>query len=279
MIVSAVILTLNEERNIVACIRALKSWCDDIVVYDSFSSDRTVELADSENVRFFQRKFDDYASQRNAALRDVKYPGEWILMVDADERWEKELGEKIISVISDDNNKDVGIFHFQRKDIFMGRWLKHNIGAGTWTGRLFRICDIKIVREINEEYQCSGRKDFIPGVRFIHYPFNNGVNWWISRHNRYSDMEAERLIQERETPIKWSMAFAADPVSRRKFLKQLGYRIPCRPVWMFIVTYFLRMGFLDGIPGFRYCQLRSMYERMIDIKMQEIKYLSEHDQI
>ena len=87
--ISAVILTLNEERNIVECIETLRSWCGDIVVYDSFSSDRTVELAKAAGARVFQRKFDNYASQRNAALHEVEYPNEWVVMVDADERWAK----------------------------------------------------------------------------------------------------------------------------------------------------------------------------------------------
>ena len=72
MSVSAVILTLNEERNIVECIGALREWCDDIVVYDSFSSDRSVELANELGAWVVQRRFDNYAAQRNAALRGIE---------------------------------------------------------------------------------------------------------------------------------------------------------------------------------------------------------------
>jgi len=119
MNVSAVILTLNEERNIAECIGALREWCEDIVVYDSFSADRTVELARGLGARVYQRRFDNYAAQRNAALREVEYPGAWVLMVDADERWGKALGENILAMVAEPDT-GVGIVHFQRCDMFMG---------------------------------------------------------------------------------------------------------------------------------------------------------------
>ena len=241
--VSAIILTLNEERNIVDCIRTLREWCDDIVVYDSFSTDRTVELAKAEGARVFQRKFDNYANQRNAALREVKYPGEWVLMVDADERWGKAIGEMILTALEDPKYKDVSIFHFQRKDIFFGRWLKHGIGAGTWTGRLLKRADVSVERDINEEYHCTGAKEYLGGERFVHYPFNNGISWWFHRHNRYSDMEARRLLEERSEKIAVKTLWGRDPVLRRKTLKQILYRVPLRPLWMFFALYVLNAVF------------------------------------
>ncbi len=270
--VSAIILTLNEERNIAECIRTLREWCDDIVVYDSFSTDRTVELANAEGARVFQRKFDNYASQRNAALREVEYPGEWVLMVDADERWGKAIGDLIFTAIEDTDNSDASIFHFQRKDIFFGKWLKHNIGAGTWTGRLLKRADVSVERDINEEYHCTGRKVYLDGERFLHYPFNNGIAWWFHRHNRYSDMEAKRLLAERSEAIAWKALWGHDPILRRKTLKQILYRVPLRPVWMFFAIYIFKFGFMDGMAGFHYSVMRSIYEYMIDLKIKELRF-------
>lgn len=264
--ISAVILTLNEERNIVDCIRSLKSWCRDIVVYDSFSNDRTVQLAEMEGVRVFQRKFDNYAAQRNAALHEVKYPGEWVLMVDADERWDMEIGTVIMTKIRT-VDREVDIIHFQRKDIFRGRWLKHNIGASSWFGRLVRYQNVHVEREINEEFHCVGRKEYLSGYRFLHFPFNNGISWWFARHNRYSDMEAIRLLEEH--PERWPLLFSRDPVMRRKSMKQLFYHLPGRPLIIFGFVYFLRCGFLDGKAGFHYSVLRMIYEYMIHLKMIE----------
>ena len=269
--VTAVILTLNEERNIDECICTLREWCEDIVVYDSLSTDRTVELAKSAGARVYQRKFDNYASQRNAALREVKYPGEWVLMVDADERWGKKIGERIMSAIADPLFADASIFHFQRKNMFFGRWLKHNIGVGTWMGRLLRRADVSVERDINEEYHCTGKKVYLKGVRFIHYPFKNGIAWWFWRHNRYSDMESKRLLAERSEKIAWKTLLGRDPILRRKTLKQVVYRIPLRPVWMFFALYVVKLGFLDGSAGFHYSVLRSIYEYMINLKIKELK--------
>lgn len=267
--ISAVILTLNEEINIVACIRTLKSWCQDIVVFDSFSADRTVALAEAEGARVFQRKFDNYAAQRNAALTTVDYPGEWVLMVDADERWGEDIGQLILSAVVDERYAGTDIFHFQRKDIFWGRWLKHNIGGNTWSGRLLHLKNVEVQRDINEEYHCQGKKTYLYGLRFEHYPFNNGIAFWIARHNRYSDMEAVRLAAERKNPVEWRLLWGRDPVLRRKSAKQLLYRLPCRPLIMFITLYFLKLGFLDGKAGFDYSLLRSIYEYLIDLKIRE----------
>lgn len=269
--VTAVILTLNEERNILECVGTLKEWCGDVVVFDSFSTDRTVELARGAGARVYQRKFDNYAGQRNAALREVEYPGEWVLMVDADERWGRALGQRILDAIQDPLFADASIFHFQRKDIFFGRWLKHGIGAGTWTGRLLSRADVSVERDINEEYHCTGKKVYLNGERFLHYPFNNGISWWFWRHNRYSDMESRRLLAERSEAIAWTSLWGHDPILRRKTLKQILYRVPCRPLWMFFALYFLKLGFLDGAAGFHYCVMRSIYEYMIDLKIKELQ--------
>jgi len=272
MNVSAVILTLNEERNLAECIAALREWCEDIIVYDSFSTDRTVELARGLGARVFQRRFDNYAAQRNAALQEVDYPGKWVLMVDADERWGKALGERILEFIAAPD-AGVGIVHFQRCDMFMGRWLKHNIASSTWSGRLLHLDRVEVRRDINEEYHTTGEKVYLRGVRFVHYPFSNGINYWFTRHNRYSDMEAARLLAERGEVMRWGGLFRGGPVERRKALKQLFYRLPGRPVLMFFALYFCRLGFLDGLAGFHYSVLRSIYEYMIVLKMQETKEL------
>ena len=269
--ISAVILTLNEERNIVECIQTLQTWCKDVVVYDSFSTDKTVELAKSTGARVFQRKFDNYAAQRNAALQEVDYPNEWVVMVDADERWGENLGKLMLDAIAKPENQDVAIFHFQRKDIFLGTWLKHGIGSGTWGGRLLKRNCVTVARDINEEYHCEGRKEYLSGERFLHYPFNNGINWWISRHNRYSDMEAIRLNAEKTEKLQWGKLFSKDAAERRKHQKQLLYRLPGRPLLMFFVLYFLKLGFSDGRAGFHYAVLRSFYEYMIDLKRLEKK--------
>ncbi len=269
MSISVLILTFNEEINLLGCLESV-SWSDDIVVFDSFSTDRTVEIAKAAGARVFQRKFDNFAIQRNAALNKVQYKYPWVLMVDADERWPREIYDEIKATLNSHTSNGVTIYHFRRKDIFLGRWLRRASGYPTWFGRLAKIGSVSVKREINEEYHTDGKKEYLRG-HFIHYPFNKGIDYWFERHNRYSSMEAEALLAERRTLLRTINLFSSDPTIRRKFIKQLAFRVPLRPFLVFCYLYFFRMGFLDGIAGLTYCRLRSIYEYMIDVKVKELR--------
>ncbi len=265
--ISTLILTLNEEVDLPGCLESV-SWCDDVVVFDSLSSDRTVAIAEATGARVVGRRFDNYAAQRNAALTDVEYKHPWVLMVDADERWPREIFGEIQKTIS--NGHDASLYHFLRKDMFMGRWLKRSTGYPTWAGRLVKLGEVSVRREINEEYWTQGKKGYLKS-HFLHYPFNKGVAFWLERHNRYSTMEAKALVEETLEKLKVRGLLSSDPARRRKVLKQMAYRMPFRPLLVFCYLYFLRRGFLDGRPGLTYCRLRAMYETMIDLKVKELR--------
>jgi len=264
--ISVLILTLNEEVNLPGCLDSV-SWSDDIVVFDSYSTDRTVEIARSRGARVVQRTFDNYAAQRNAALTQVEYRHPWVLMVDADERWPREMYEEMREALA--RNGDVSIYYFLRKDMFLGRWLRHT-GYPTWAGRLIKRGNVTIERAINEQYLTSGHKGYLKG-HFIHQPFQRGIAHWLHRHNQYSSMEAEALADETKGRLRLRDLFSREPAQRRGALKQLAYRLPCRPVLVFCYLYFLRRGFLDGRAGLVYCRLRMIYEYMIDLKIRELR--------
>lgn len=266
MCVSVLILTLNEQENLPSCLDSV-SWSDDVVVFDSYSTDRTVEIARQKGARVFQREFDDYARQRNAALNEVKYKYPWVLMVDADERWNKDIFDEIATTIA--NNTTASLYHFRRRDVFMGRWLRHT-GYPTWAGRLVKVGEVTVARSINEEYHTSGGKGYLKS-HFIHHPFNKGFAHWFQRHNRYSTMEAETLAKEASYELHPADVLALDPLRRRRCLKRLAYRLPFRPFLAFCYLYLLRRGFLDGAAGLNYCRLRAVYEYMIDLKIKELR--------
>ena len=168
------------------------------------------------------------------------------------------------------NGNEVSLYHFRRKDIFMNRWLKRSTGYPTWAGRLVKLGEVSVKRDINEEYWTNGKKGYLKS-HFIHHPFNKGIAFWFERHNRYSSMEVEALIKELRGKPKLLNLFSTDPTIRRKSLKQIAYRLPLRPLLVFCYLYFMRLGFLDGIPGLTYCRLRSMYEYMINLKVKELQ--------
>ena len=265
MSISVLILTLNEEINLPACLASVK-WCDDIVVFDSYSSDRTMEIAKTAGARVVQRAFDNYAAQRNAAL-EVPYKHPWLLMVDADEQLTLGLINEIQTKLGQDDS-GISLYRMRRKDMFMGRWIRHSSGYPTWFGRLMRVGHVHVERSINEEYHTDGGIDFLQ-EHLLHYPFNKGFSSWIEKHNRYSTMEAELFEERSDADESIGNLFSRDQVVRRRAIKSLVYRLPGRPLLVFLALFVLRGGFLEGRAGFTYCVLKSFYEFLINCKVTE----------
>lgn len=266
MSLSILILTLNEECNLADCIRSV-SEADDIVVLDSFSSDRTIQIAEEMGARVVQRRFDNYAAQRNAGLNGTSYRHPWVLMVDADERVTPELWAEMRTAIAT-AEPAVSMFHMRRKDYWFRQWIRRSSGYPTWFGRLVRVGHVTVEREINEQYVARGESRFLK-EHLLHYPFNKKVAYWLERHNRYSSMEANTLAGERREKIELRGLWSTTPIVRRKTMKQIAYRLPGRPLLVFLYLCVVRGGFLDGRAGLRYCILRAIYEYMIDLKVKE----------
>lgn len=268
MPLSVLILTLNEEANIVACLESVR-WCDDVVVLDSFSTDRTVELARAGGARVVQRAFDDYARQRNFGLREIAYRHPWVLMLDADERVPEELRAEMLAAVTRAADS-TALFSMRRKDHMFGRWIRRGSGYPTWFGRLARIGRVWVERPINEEFHAEGERALL-SAHLHHYPFNKGLSAWLQKHDRYSTMEAELRAGAPPGPLRLASLFGRDPLARRRELKALVYRLPGRPVVMFAALYVIRGGFLDGRAGLTFSLLRAWYEFMIDCKYAELR--------
>lgn len=267
MNVSILILTYNEAINLPDCLVSV-SFSDDVVVLDSGSLDGTEQLAEAQGATVIQRPFDNYAAQRNFGLaHDFKH--DWIFMLDADERIPDDFIEEIRRV-TELNANPVTLYRMRRKDMFMGRWLKRSSGYPTWFGRLFRKGAVRVEREINEEYYTDGEIGLLEGY-LIHYPFNKGIEYWLERHNRYSSMEAVKLLEEKAAPINLKDFLSSDPMLKRKAFKACAYRMPCRPLLTFCFLYFIKCGFLDGVAGFNFSLMRAVYEYMISLKMRELR--------
>jgi len=266
--ISVVILTLNEQAVLPGCLSSL-SWCDDVLVFDSFSSDDTMEVVRRAGARVLQRAFTNYADQRNAALRDGNFKHPWVLMLDADERVPSELAEEMKRVLAT-APKSVTMYRMRRKDMFLGQWIKRSSGYPTWFGRLVRPHNVRVEREINEEYHTDGEAGFLQ-EHLHHFPFEKGFKHWIERHNRYSTMEVTALTAEASLRVPLTAFFSANPVRRRRALKLFAYRMPGRPFLVFLYLYLFRLGILDGRAGLTFCTLRMVYEYMINIKMKELR--------
>ncbi len=268
MSASVLILTLNEEINIDSCLESLQ-WCDDIVVYDSLSDDKTIDIARQKGARIVERKFDNWSSHQNWAVKNIKFKHPWVFYMDADERCTKELQAEIQRVTASENNNSA--YRIRRRDFYMGTWLKRAQLYPTWIIRLFRPDKIQYERLVNPIAKVDGKIGTLDG-HIDHYPFSHGVNHWIERHNRYSNMEAKELINSKiNEPVKFVECFSNDPNVRRAMQKNIFFRLPFRPLIKFIYYYFFRLGLLDGKAGLSYSLLQAIYEYMIVLKVREIK--------
>jgi len=264
---SIAILTYNEERTLGGCLDSV-NWADDVLVFDSFSSDGTVEIARERGARVVQHAFRGYASQRNACLEQGGFKHPWVFMLDADERFTPELRTEI-EVLLRDVGPEFTLFRVRRKDYFLGRWIRRASLYPTWFERLMRHDEVRIIREINEHWETDGRVGQLR-EHFAHYPFAKGLSAWIQRHDRYADMEARQMLED-TAPLNWRQLLSGDAVTRRAELKRLAYRTPARPLLVFGYLLVARGAALEGFPGTAYSALRAWYELCIDIKCREIR--------
>lgn len=267
MNVSVVILTLNEEENLPDCLKALE-WCDDIVILDSFSSDRTVEIARAAGARVYQRAFDSEPNQRNYSLKEIDYIHPWVYTPDADEICTPELREEMLAIARDASRQEV-LFMARYRNIFMGRWIRRSSLYPTWTPRFMRPDRVHYERLIHPRCVGDGPVGRLQS-HYDHYSFNKGLAAWYDKHNRYSSNEAT-LATETEGPqkIKWRNLFSSDTADRRYAMKAIAARLPFRPTQRFLYMYVLRGGFMDGWAGYTYCRMLASYELMIEIKTVE----------
>lgn len=269
MPLSVIILTFNEEANIGRCLDSV-SWCDDVVVLDSGSTDATREIAQSKHARVELRVFDNYANQRNHALKNIAYKHPWVLMLDADEVVPEDLRVEVEKLLAG-SNPDVTLYRLRRKDYFMGSWLRRSTNySSLWFGRLMCLGRVWVERDINEEYHTDGAVGRLESA-LVHYPFNNGISAWVAKHNRYSTMEAELIVSGGTNRWRWPDLVSADAVVRRKALKGLVYSLPGKPLIMFIGRYLVAGGILDGRAGLTFCLLKTFYEYLIDCKVRELR--------
>ena len=275
MSVSIFIQTLNEEDNLPGLLESV-AFSDDIVVLDSLSTDRTREISEVAGARWFERAYDGRGNHQNWAMENIEFKHQWVFYLDADERMTPELRSEIESIISDwdsgqksRENNDPVAYYCGRKNIFKGRWLKHAMPPGNIM-RFFQPPHIRFARDANPVPIVDGQVGYLK-EHFIHYNFSKGLREWIERHNRYSTYEANETVKAlKENPVKLANLFSSDRNTRRLELKNISFRMPCRPLLKFLYMYILGRGFLDGRPGWTYCRLQAMYEYMIVLKVREL---------
>ncbi|MCR4411179.1 MAG: glycosyltransferase family 2 protein [Thermoguttaceae bacterium] len=260
--ISVLILTKNEELNIARCLESVR-WADDVVVLDDHSTDRTVEIARRLGARVIVHSAGNERQQRTYSLRQIQFRHPWVYNPDADELTPDDLRDEMLAVVADTSRPEVA-YRVRFKNLFLGKWIKHSSLYPTWVMRLFRPEKIRFERATNLTYLADGPVGRLES-HFLHDSFHRGMRAWLEKHVRYAHYEAvENLKHLAEGRLDWrGLVSWTDPVRRRAALKQLSFRLPCRPLLRFVYMYFLRRGFLDGRAGYTYCRLLALYEQMI----------------
>lgn len=269
MKVSILILTYNEAANLPACLDAL-TWCDDILVVDSGSTDGTPDIALRRGARVLTRPFDNFAGQRNFGLDAGDFRHDWVLHLDADEIVTEAFRDALLAL---PETEALDAWRVPFKTMFFGQWLRR---AGMWPAYQVRLGHARRLRFVQVGH---GQREDLPPERIgefrqalLHYSFSHGLRRWLDKHVRYAADEAAVIAAEPRRPgALRDMLFGRDGTTRRRGAKALASGLPlfARPPARFFYIYVLRRGFLDGGPGFVYAVMLSVYEAMIALLVYE----------
>jgi glycosyltransferase involved in cell wall biosynthesis len=230
-----------------------------VVVIDSFSTDATFELARSAGARVVQHAFTGFGDQRNWSLDNVALKHPWALILDADERVPPELvaelAERLPAV-----GPEVAAFRVRRRFHLWGKWQRFSSLYPTWVVRLLRVGRVRYVNRGHAETQVVDGKIEALRQDLLDENHKPMCDWW-ERQDRYAAREAEYELAQ--APASWRGLWGRDPLRRRAALKGLVRDVPGRPLWYFLYVYLMRLGFLDGLDGLRFCWMKAQYQAMI----------------
>ena len=228
--ISAIIPTLNEEIHISEAIKSV-SFADEIIVIDSFSEDKTIEIAEKLNVKIIKRKFDDFSSQKNYAIEQATY--NWIYMLDADERVTDKVREEILKAVK--NPKDFVGFYVRRTFYFAGEKINYGGCQRDKVIRLFLKEYATYNGVVHEKIAAKGKIGFFKN-KIDHFSYRS-YNHYISKMNHYGALRSQQFFKEGR--------------------KVNFFHILIKPCARFFIHYFIRLGFLDGFTGLIFAKIQA----------------------
>ncbi|MFI5140251.1 MAG: exosortase Y [Sphingobacteriales bacterium] len=273
---SFVILTYNEEMHLPRLLQSINALNAPVFILDSGSVDNTLTVAEDFGATVLQHPFENHPKQWDYALKNFKIQTPWVIGLDADHIVTPELRERLLN-FRDEDYRDVNGIYFNRKNYFKGKWIKH--------GGYYPFYQLKLIRygvgysDLNENMD---HRFVVPGDTVIWKDGHileenlkeNQISFWITKHNRYSDLlaheELERIQQLRAQTVK--PHFWGSPDERRARFKNLWWQLPryVRPMIYFIYRMFFQLGILDGRTGIIFHFLQAFWFRLVvDIKIDE----------
>lgn len=273
--ISVFILTFNEAANIRSCLESLAGSFDDIVIVDSYSSDETLSICAEFGCRIVQHPFENQALQCNWALETVDFQHGWILRLDSDEILPEKLKAELVDLATSLGDDVTGVY-LNRRQYFMNKWLRHGGIYPHHILRLFRAGAGEYENKTEEHFilkrgtSVKAKNDFLEDNR------NNDLPFWLRKHVDLSDQEMrDTMGLTQDDPDGLELRLFGEKIQRTRWLKQNIYQ--CSPLFLraagyFLYRYFVRLGFLDGMPGFIYYVNQSFWYRFfVDSRIYEMR--------
>jgi len=265
--ISILILTKNEEQDLPGCLDSV-SWCDDVHVIDSGSTDRTREIATSRGAMVVENPFESFGTQRNWAIDHCEIRNNWILFLDADERSTPAFKAAVLPAVEMAPDRVAG-FYCCWKMMLGDVWLKRSDNFPKWQFRLFRKGRARFTDfgHGQKEGAVDGDLAYLREP-YLHYAFSRGWDVWEARHRKYAQQEA---IARRSHTFRFQDLISPHGSKRNPAFKLIVGSLPGWPLFRFLYSYVFKRGFLEGSAGYTYCKKMMWYER-------EIQKISRHSQ-
>jgi hypothetical protein len=257
---SVVVLTLNEERQIEACLDSVREF-DDVHVLDSGSVDATRDLAAKHGAACTSNPFTSFGQQRNWAHDHLSLRYAWVLHLDADERVTPALAAEIRGAVARDS-VELGGYMLAERTLLRGRWLRRSAQYPRYQARLVHRERMRFVDHGHGQRETSDLPFAKLQNPYDHLAFAQGLELWLRKHARYASQEAEQIL---------TAMFSFNPVRRRRAIKRLAMRLPMRPALRMFHVLVVNRGVLDGRAGWEYALMMRVFQQMIDLSLLEAR--------
>lgn len=226
--ISLIVITKNSEKTLEFCLNSVGELFPEVILVDDCSTDKTIEIAQKYQAKIFQKELKSFGVQKQFALDQAT--GQWIFLIDSDEVATAELVQEIEHVIA--QSVSLNAYKIMRRNFYFGKWLRFGGKHPDWQVRLFKRGTVQFSENIvHEKVIVNGRVGHLENqINHFSYP---DLNTWLQKLKMFSEFRAEELYRKGKRP---------SPFNFFQFCV-------LRPVWRFDKRFFLKLGFLDGLPG------------------------------
>jgi len=256
--------TLNEAGHISETV-ANAMLLGNVYVLDSLSKDGTQGLARAAGATVVEHKFENYSAQKNWGIDKLPFTGDWIFILDADERITPALRDEILARLAEPS--PIAGYFVNRLLIIFGQTVRHGGLYPSWNLRLFKRGAARYeARTVHEHMVCTGPTDYLH-AEMLHIR-RETVSQYILKHIRYADLESDEWVKLKlgSSQVAEAKLLFKDVLRYRQWLRRdVWPRLPLRPFWRFVYMYILRLGFMDGRGGWHMARLMASYEYMISL--------------